>query len=61
MCVFPVLQDQKLVLTSEYASQCAKLAFGKSFWEIQSKQKELNMFVTSFNVKTDRVSENLQP
>ena len=50
---FPTLQEQKLFTTSEYGDECAKLieAFSERFKDVTSKQQELNIFATPFNVE----------
>uniref|UniRef100_UPI00358F5BAB general transcription factor II-I repeat domain-containing protein 2B-like n=1 Tax=Myxine glutinosa TaxID=7769 RepID=UPI00358F5BAB len=59
---FPTLQEQKPAVTSEYAAECAKLlqAFGERFQDMKSKQRELNIFATPFNVEPADVPDNLQ-
>lgn len=59
---FPTLQEQKPSSTSEYAGECAKLleAFSERFTDVKSKQQELNIFVTPFNVEPADVPDNLQ-
>lgn len=49
-------------MTSEYAGESAKLlkAFGKRFQDMKSKQRELNIFVTLFNVEPAGVPDNPQ-
>uniref|UniRef100_UPI0035901BC1 general transcription factor II-I repeat domain-containing protein 2-like n=1 Tax=Myxine glutinosa TaxID=7769 RepID=UPI0035901BC1 len=59
---FPTLQEQKPAVTSEYAAECAKLlqAFGERFQDMKSKQRELNIFATPFNVEPADVPDNRQ-
>ena len=46
---FPILQEQKPDVTTEYAGECAKLiqAFDERFRDVKNK---LDMFATPFNV-----------
>ncbi len=50
---FPTLQEH---------GECAKLhqAFGEKFQDMKSKQNELNIFATPFNVEPFEVPDNLQ-
>ncbi|KAK1333566.1 LOW QUALITY PROTEIN: hypothetical protein QTO34_005951, partial [Cnephaeus nilssonii] len=59
---FPTLEGQKPSTTLEYASECAKLieAFNERFKDVKSKQMELNIFATPFNVEPADVPDNLQ-
>lgn len=47
------LQEQKPVMTSEYAAECAELlqAFGERLQDTRSKQKEQNIFAMLLNVE----------
>ena len=58
---FPTLQEQKPAVTSEYADECEKLlqAFGESFQDLKTKQKELNMFTAPFTVEQADMPDNL--
>ncbi|KAK8397584.1 hypothetical protein O3P69_004391 [Scylla paramamosain] len=59
---FPTLQEQNPSTTDEYAGECAKLieAFSERFKDVKSKQQELNIFATPFNVEPADVPDNLQ-
>ncbi|XP_016061495.1 PREDICTED: general transcription factor II-I repeat domain-containing protein 2B-like isoform X1 [Miniopterus natalensis] len=59
---FPTLEGQKPSSTVEYAGECAKLteALNERFRDIKSKQMELNIFATPFNVEPADVPDNLQ-
>nr|KAF6480715.1 hypothetical protein HJG59_010565 [Molossus molossus] len=59
---FPTLEGQKPSVTLEYAGECAKLieAFDERFKDIKSRQVELNIFATPFNVESADVPGNLQ-
>jgi hypothetical protein len=59
---FPTLEGQKASTTLEYAGECAKLieAFNERFKDVKSKQMELNIFATPFNVEPTDVPDNLQ-
>lgn len=59
---FPTLEGQKPSTTLEYAGECAKLidAFNERFKDVKSKQIELNIFATPFNVEPADVPDNLQ-
>jgi len=59
---FPTLQGQKPSTTSEYADECAKLteAFSERFKDVKSKQQELNILATPFNVERADVLDYLQ-
>lgn len=59
---FPTLQEQNPSTTDEYAGECAKLieAFSQRFKDVKSKQQELNIFATPFNVEPADVPDNLQ-
>nr|KAF6450450.1 hypothetical protein HJG59_008344 [Molossus molossus] len=59
---FPTLEGQKLSMTLEYAGECAKLieGFNERFKDMKSKQMELNIFATPFNVEPAYVPDNLQ-
>ncbi|XP_045114791.1 general transcription factor II-I repeat domain-containing protein 2-like [Portunus trituberculatus] len=59
---FPTLQEQNPSTTDEYAGECAKLieAFSERFKDMKSKQQELNIFATPFNVVPADVPDNLQ-
>lgn len=59
---FPTLEAQKPATTLEYAGECAKLiaAFNERFKDVKSKQMELNIFSTPFNVEPADVPDNLQ-
>ena len=59
---FPTLREQKPSTTLEYASECAKLleAFGERFRDVKSKQMELNIFATPFNVEPADMPDELQ-
>ncbi|KAM4043803.1 general transcription factor II-I repeat domain-containing protein 2-like [Anomaloglossus baeobatrachus] len=59
---FPTLERQKPLTTLEYAGECAKLieAFDERFKDVKSKQMELNIFATPFNVEPADVPDNLQ-
>ncbi|XP_074050066.1 general transcription factor II-I repeat domain-containing protein 2A-like isoform X2 [Macrotis lagotis] len=59
---FPTLEGQKPSTTLEYAGECAKLgeAFHERFKDVKSKQMELNIFATPFNVEPAHVPDNLQ-
>lgn len=62
MVHFPTLEGQKPSTTLEYAGECAKLleAFNERFKDVESKQMELNIFATLFNVEPADVPDNLQ-
>jgi hypothetical protein len=59
---FPTLEGQKPSKTLEYAGEYAKLieAFNERFKDVKSKQMELNIFATPFNVEPADVPDNLQ-
>ncbi|CAK6436213.1 unnamed protein product [Pipistrellus nathusii] len=59
---FPTLEGQKPSTTLEYASECAKLieAFNERFKDVKSKQMELDIFATPFNVEPADVPDNLR-
>jgi hypothetical protein len=59
---FPTLEGQKPSTTPEYAGVCGKLteAFNERFKDVESKQMELNIFATPFNVEPADVPYNLQ-
>ena len=59
---FPTLQGQKPFTTPEYGDECAKLieTFSERFKDVKSKQQELNIFATSFNVEPADVPDDLQ-
>ncbi|XP_069840988.1 general transcription factor II-I repeat domain-containing protein 2B-like [Dendropsophus ebraccatus] len=59
---FPILEGQKPSTTLEYAGECAQLieAFSERFQDVKSKQMELNIFSTPFNVEPADVPDNLQ-
>ncbi|KAK3893510.1 hypothetical protein Pcinc_000218 [Petrolisthes cinctipes] len=59
---FPALQGQKPSTTYEYAGECAKLieAFSEKFRDVKSKQQELNIFATPYNVEPADVPDDLQ-
>ena len=56
------MQEQKPTIPFQYASECAKLlqAFVERFKDMKSKQKELNVFATLFNVEPADVPDNLK-
>lgn len=60
---FSTLQEQKPAMASEYAGESAKVlqALGGRVQDLKSKQKELNIFATLFNVKSADLPDNLQP
>ena len=49
---FPFLQEQKPSTTTKYAFECEKVSetFSERFHDIKSKQMELDIFATPFNV-----------
>ena len=60
---FATLQGQNTSTTTiEYATECAKLieAFNERFKDVKSKQMELNIFDTPFNVEAADVPHLLQ-
>ena len=59
---FPTLEGQNPSTTIEYAGECAKLieAFNERFKDVKSKQMELNIFATPFNVEAANVPHLLQ-
>ena len=59
---FSTLERQKPSTTLEYPGECAKLieAFNEKFKDLDSKQNELNIFATPFNVEPADVPDNLQ-
>ena len=59
---FPTLEVQKPSTRLEFAGECAKLieAFNERFKDVKSKQMELNIFATPFNVEPADVPDNLQ-
>nr|KAF6501074.1 hypothetical protein HJG59_008055 [Molossus molossus] len=59
---FPTLERQKPSATLEHAGECAKLieAFNERFKDVKSKQMELNILATPFNVEPADVTDNLQ-
>lgn len=52
---FPLCKKKNPTMTSEYPSEFTKLlqAFCQRFWNIESKQRKLNIFIKSFNVKAE--------
>nr|KAF6492378.1 hypothetical protein HJG59_009583 [Molossus molossus] len=59
---FPTLEGQKPTMILEYAGECVKLieAFNERFKDLKSKQMELNIFATQFNMEPADVPDNLQ-
>uniref|UniRef100_A0A5S6QHL4 Dimer_Tnp_hAT domain-containing protein n=1 Tax=Trichuris muris TaxID=70415 RepID=A0A5S6QHL4_TRIMR len=59
---FPTLSEQTPSSTHEYAGEVAKLiqAFNERFEDVNSKEMELNIFATPFNVEPADVPDNLQ-
>jgi hypothetical protein len=59
---FPTLEGQKPSTTLAYAGECAKIieVFNERFKDVESKQMELNIFATPFNVEPADVPDNLQ-
>nr|KAF6469739.1 hypothetical protein HJG59_011115 [Molossus molossus] len=62
MVRFPTLEGQKPSMTLECAGECVKLieAFNERFKDVKSKQVELNIFATLFNVEPPDVPNKLQ-
>nr|KAF6407290.1 hypothetical protein HJG59_009933 [Molossus molossus] len=60
MVHFPTLEGQKPSMTIEYVAECAKRieAFNERFKDVKSKQMELNIFATLFNVDPADVPDN---
>ena len=59
---FPTLEGQNPSTTIEYTGECAKLieAFNERFKDVKTKQMELNIFATPFNVEAADVPHLLQ-
>ena len=59
---FPALQEQKPSTTAKYALECAKIfeTFSERIQDIKSKQMELNIFATPFNVVASAAPNNFQ-
>nr|KAF6460576.1 hypothetical protein HJG59_011488 [Molossus molossus] len=62
MVHLPTLEGQKPSTTFECAGECVKLieAFNERLKDMKSKQIELNLFATSFNMEPADVPDNLQ-
>nr|KAF6480915.1 hypothetical protein HJG59_010704 [Molossus molossus] len=62
MVHFPTLEGEKPSITLEYAGECAKRIeeFNIIFKDVKSKQMEMNIFATLFNVEPADMSDNLQ-
>ena len=59
---FPTLQGQEPEITLAYADECGKLgkAVCERFKDVKSKQLELNIFASLFNVEPADVPDSLQ-
>ena len=59
---FPFLQEQKQSTTAKYALECAKIfqTFSERFQDMKSKQMELDIFATPFNVVAISAPNNFQ-
>ena len=59
---FPALQEQKPSTTAKYALECAKISetFSERFQDMKSKQMELDIFATPFNVVAAAAPNNFQ-
>ena len=59
---FPSLQEQKPSTTAKYALECAKISeiFSVRFQDMKSKQMELDIFATPFNVVAAAAPNNFQ-